>query len=75
MRSRRPSAAGPRTGPHHIHSRRPVNRGRLVAHPDNGRPMKDSTIRATLQLLGLIPSFFRPRFGGATPNSGALFKS
>ena len=33
----------------------------LVLHSDNGGPMKGSTMLATLQRLGVIPSFSRPR--------------
>jgi transposase InsO family protein len=33
----------------------------LVLHSDNGGPMKGSTMLATLQWLGIVPSFSRPR--------------
>ena len=33
----------------------------LVLHSDNGSPMKGATMLATLQWLGVVPSFSRPR--------------
>jgi transposase InsO family protein len=32
----------------------------VVLHSDNGSPMKGATMQATLQALGLVPSFSRP---------------
>ena len=32
----------------------------LVLHSDNGKPMRGSTMVATLQWLGIVPSFSRP---------------
>ena len=34
--------------------------GSLVLHADNGSPMKGATMLATLQKLGVVPSFSRP---------------
>jgi putative transposase len=38
-----------------------LNPESLVLHADNGGPMKGSTMLATLQKLGVVPSFSRPR--------------
>lgn len=45
----------------------------LVLHSDNGSPMKGATMLATLQRLGVIPSFSRPRVSNDNPYSEALF--
>jgi transposase InsO family protein len=47
----------------------------LVLHSDNGGPMKGSTMQATLQKLGVIPSFSRPKFSDDNPYSEALFRT
>jgi putative transposase len=47
----------------------------LVLHSDNGGPMKGSTMLATLQWLGIIPSFSRPRVSDDNPFSEALFRT
>ena len=47
----------------------------LVLHADNGGPMKGSTMKATLQRLGVIPSFSRPRVSDDNPYSEALFRT
>lgn len=47
----------------------------LVLHSDNGGPMKGSTMLATLQNLGVIPSFSRPRVSDDNPYSEALFRT
>jgi transposase InsO family protein len=44
-------------------------------HSDNGNPMRGSTILATLQQLGVTPSFSRPRTSDDNPYSEALFKT
>jgi len=38
----------------------------IVLHSDNGGPMKGSTMLATLQSLGILPSFSRPRVSDDT---------
>ena len=43
----------------------------LVLHSDNGGPMKGSTMQATLQRLGVIPSFSRPMVSDDNPYSEA----
>jgi transposase InsO family protein len=47
----------------------------LVLHSDNGGPMKGSTMLATLQKLGVVPSFSRPRVSDDNPFSEALFRT
>lgn len=46
-----------------------------VLHADNGGPMKGSTMVATLQKLGVIPSFSRPHVSDDNPFSEALFRT
>ena len=45
----------------------------LVIHSDNGAPMKASTLRATLEDLGVTTSFSRPRVSNDNPFSESLF--
>jgi transposase InsO family protein len=47
----------------------------LVLHADNGAPMKGATMLATLQKLGVVPSFSRPAVSDDNPYSEALFKT
>ena len=47
----------------------------LVLHSDNGAPMKGATMLATLQRLGVLPSFSRPSVSDDNPYSEALFKT
>jgi putative transposase len=47
----------------------------LVLHSDNGGPMKGSTMLATLQRLGVVPSFSRPHVSDDNPFSEALFRT
>jgi len=47
----------------------------LRLHQDNGGPMKGSTFLATLQWLGIVPSFSRPRVSDDNPFSEALFRT
>jgi transposase InsO family protein len=47
----------------------------LVLHSDNGGPMKGATMLATLQWLGIVPSFSRPRVSDDNPYSEALFRT
>ena len=47
----------------------------LVLHSDNGGPMKGATILATLQRLGIMPSFSRPSVSDDNPYSESLFKT
>ena len=52
-----------------------VNHNQLVIHSDNGGPMKGATLLATLQALGIVPSFSRPRVYDDNPYSEALFRT
>jgi len=47
----------------------------LVLHADNGKPMRGSTMIATLQWLGIVPSFSRPHVCNDNPYSEALFRT
>ncbi|MEO1585612.1 MAG: IS3 family transposase [Planctomycetota bacterium] len=47
----------------------------LTLHSDNGGPMKGSTMLATLQSLGVVASFTRPRVSDDNAFSEALFKT
>lgn len=47
----------------------------LVLHSDNGGPMKGSTMLATLQRLGVVPSFSRPHVSDDNPYSESLFRT
>jgi putative transposase len=47
----------------------------LVLHSDNGGAMKGATMLATLQRLGVVPSFSRPRVSDDNPFSESLFKT
>ena len=52
-----------------------VQRDQLVLHSDNGSPMKGATMLATLQKLGVVPSFSRPSVSDDTPFSESLFRT
>jgi putative transposase len=47
----------------------------LVLHSDNGAPMRGNTMVATLQWLGIVPSFSRPHVSDDNPYSEALFRT
>jgi len=47
----------------------------LVLHADNGSPMKGATMLATLQKLGVAPSFSRPSVSDDNPFSESLFRT
>jgi transposase InsO family protein len=47
----------------------------LVLHSDNGGPMKGATMLATLQRLGIVPSFSRPSVSDDNPYSESLFRT
>jgi transposase InsO family protein len=47
----------------------------LVLHSDNGTPMRGNTMLATLQWLGIVPSFSRPYVSDDNPYSEALFRT
>ncbi len=50
-----------------------INGQSLVLHSDNGSPMKGATMLATLQWLGVVPSFSRPSVSNDNPYSESLF--
>ena len=52
-----------------------IRRGQLVLHADNGSPMKGATMLATLQRLGIVPSFSRPSVSDDNPYSESLFRT
>jgi len=47
----------------------------LTLHADNGSLMKASSLRVTLERLGVTASFSRPRVGNDNPFSEALFRT
>ena len=47
----------------------------LVLHSDNGAAMRGNTMIATLQRLGVVPSFSRPHVSNDNPYSEALFRT
>jgi len=47
----------------------------VTLHSDNGSPMKGATMLATLQGLGVVPSFSRPSVSNDNPYSESLFKT
>jgi putative transposase len=58
-----------------ICQREGIPRDQVVLHSDNGSPMKGATMLATLQSLGIMPSFSRPAVSNDNPYSEALFKT
>ena len=51
------------------------NHQEVVLHSDNGSPMKGATMLATMQKLGIVPSFSRPSVSNDNPYSESLFKT
>jgi len=58
-----------------ICAREKVQPQQVVLHSDNGSPMKGATMLATLQRLGVVPSFSRPSVSNDNPYSESLFKT
>ena len=58
-----------------ICQREGVVRNQVILHSDNGSPMKGATMLATLQQLGVIPSFSRPSVSNDNPYSESLFRT
>ena len=52
-----------------------VQPDQVTLHSDNGGPMKGATMLATLQTLGVAPSFSRPSVSNDNPYSESLFKT
>lgn len=46
-----------------------------ILHADNGSPQKSSTLRATLEHLGIEPTYSRPRVSNDNPYSESLFRT
>lgn len=58
-----------------ICAREAIKPDQVVLHSDNGNPMKGATMLATLQALGVAPSFSRPAVSNDNPYSESLFKT
>lgn len=58
-----------------ICAREKIAPGQVVLHSDNGSPMKGATMLATLQTLGVMPSFSRPAVSNDNAYSESLFKT
>lgn len=52
-----------------------IKEGEVTLHSDNGSPMKGSTMLATLQKLGIMPSFSRPSVSNDNPYSESMFRT
>jgi Transposase and inactivated derivatives len=52
-----------------------VDPDQLILHSDNGGPMKGATMLATLQWLGIVPSFSRPSVSDDNAYSESLFRT
>lgn len=52
-----------------------ITRDQVTLHSDNGSPMKGATMLATLQELGVVPSFSRPSVSNDNPYSESLFRT
>jgi transposase InsO family protein len=55
--------------------REKIAANQVVLHSDNGGPMKGATMLATLQDLGVVPTFSRPSVSNDNPFSESLFKT
>jgi len=51
-----------------------LDTSKLVVHSDNGAPMKGSTLLATMQSLGITPSFSRPSVSDDNAFAESLFR-
>jgi putative transposase len=52
-----------------------IQQQQIILHSDNGSPMKGATMLATLQELGVIPSFSRPSVSNDNPYSESIFRT
>lgn len=52
-----------------------VDKNLLVLHSDNGPPMKSWTLKAKLEMLGVMSSYSRPRVSNDNPYSESLFRT
>lgn len=55
--------------------REQIQPAQVTLHSDNGSPMKGATLLATLQELGIVPSFSRPSVSNDNPYSESLFRT
>jgi len=58
-----------------ICDREGISAYQVTLHSDTGSPMKGATMLATLQELGVIPSFSRPSVSTDNPYSESLFRT
>lgn len=58
-----------------ICSKYDINNETLLLHSDNGAPMKSATMLATLNFLGVDPSYSRPSVSNDNAYSESLFKT
>ncbi len=58
-----------------ITQREGITLKQITLHSDNGGPMKGASMLATLQVLGIMPSFSRPAVSNDNPYSESLFKT
>jgi len=58
-----------------ITQREGIGPEQITLHSDNGGPMKGASMLATLQALGIMPSFSRPAVSNDNPYSESLFKT
>ena len=58
-----------------IYLKNGIKKGQIYLHSDNGGSMKGATMLATLQQLGVVPSFSRPSVSNDNPFSESLFKT
>jgi len=58
-----------------ITQREGIGPEQVTLHSDNGGPMKGASMLATLQALGIMPSFSRPAVSNDNPYSESLFKT
>lgn len=52
-----------------------IEKNKVILHSDNGSPMKGATLLATLQELGIMPSFSRPSVSNDNPFSESAFRT
>jgi len=58
-----------------ICQREQIKPNQVTLHSDNGSPMKGATMLATLQELGVVPSFSRPSVSNDNPFSESVFRT
>lgn len=58
-----------------ICARENIKPKQVTLHSDNGGPMKGATMLATLQKLGVVPTFSRPSVSNDNPYSESLFRT